>query len=295
MGRSLRLRRVLAFACLASLVFLTPAHAEQTTPLLWLNGDGPRSHDDHQALVVTASVAGRPCLMQLDTGLNSAVLWQETVRADEPQVTVDVEVLGLKISVGTSSRIAAHLQHCAPGGSVGSLGNAFFEDGSLTIDLKKMALRYQAGSVLSGNPAAEPMFYARWTEQGGHPLVELRQDGMLVGYGLLDTGSASFGFAPLSELEWNRLTASAPLVQTDHVRKFATWSWNRQHFCFETKPAVRLQAGRWAMADSPVDYCPELQFTPAVRLEGVVGLDAFSNAAITIDYHAGRWLARPAE
>lgn len=233
--------------------------------------------------------------MQLDTGLNSAVRWQESVGVDEPEVLVEVEVLGLRMSVGTSSSIAGHLRHCAPGGSVGSLGNAFFEGGSLTIDLKQMALRYQAGSALSANPAAEPMFYARWTEQGGHPLVELRKDGTLVGYGLLDTGSASFGFAPLSEQAWNRVTASAPLAQTDHVRKFSVSSWNRQHPCFETKPAVRLHAGHWAMGNSPVDYCPELGFTPPLRLEGVIGLDAFSNAVVTIDYPAGRWLARPAE
>lgn len=295
LGGSWRVRRALALAWLAGSVLQAPAEAHRTAPLAWSNGDGPRSHDDHQALVVTANVAVRSCLMQLDTGLNSAVVWQEPDSLKEAQVMVDVEFLGLRRSVGTSQRVAGHLQHCAPGTSIGSFGNAFFDGGSLTIDLKKMALHYQAGSALASDPAAEPMFYARWTAQGGHPLVEVRQDGVLMGYGLLDTGSASFGFAPLSEVVWNRLTASAPLARTDRVRIFSVSSWNRQHACFETAPAASLQVGHWAMRSSPVDYCPELGFTPPLRLEGVVGLEAFSNAVVTIDYPAGRWLARPAQ
>ena len=293
---SSRVRRALAITWLASVVLQLPntAQAQATAPLVWLNGDGPRSHEDHLALAVTAKVAGRSCFMQLDTGFNSAVRWQETESEEDPQVVVNVEFLGLAIDVGTSAKVAGHLQHCAPGGSVGTLGNAFFESGSLTIDLKNMALRYQAGSALAGDPTAEPMFYARWTPQGGHPLVEVRQDGVLLGYGLLDTGSASFGFAPLSESQWSRLTGSAPLAQTGHVRMFMVSSWNRQHACFETAPTGKLQAGHWAMGNSPVDYCPELGFTPPMRLEGVIGLDAFPDAVITVDYPAGRWLARPA-
>lgn len=232
--------------------------------------------------------------MQLDTGFNAAVRWQEPDPVNEPLVMVNVQLVGRSIDVATSPKIAAHLQHCAPGGSVGTFGNAFFEQGSLTIDLKRKVLRYATGPELAGDPAAQPMRYARWSPQGGHTLVEIRRAGKRSGYALLDSGSASLGFVPMTRSQWNRLTSSAPLAESARVRTFRVSTWNRQHTCFETSPTVRLQAGSWSLAHASVDYCPELGFTPPEKLEGIVGMTSFQDAVITIDYVSRRWLARTA-
>ena len=229
--------------------------------------------------------------MQLDTGLNEAVRWQEASAARERMVMVKVSIAGLSTSIATPRTMARHLRDCGPDAPIGSLGNALFEHGSLTLDLTQMQLRYERGSVLAADAAAEPMHYARWTAQGGHPLVEIRQDSELLGYGLLDTGSASIGFAPLSQAQWDRLTSSAPLAKSKDVRTFPISSWGRQHTCFDTAPTTRLQAGHWQLKTS-VTYCPELGFNPPQKIEGIVGLGAFPGAAITIDYPGERWLAR---
>jgi hypothetical protein len=160
--------------------------------------------------------------------------------------------------------------------------------------LKTPQLRYTPGSSLAGRPKAQPMFYARWTRQGGHPLVELREDGELTGYVLLDTGSAPFGFAPLSKSGWDRVTSSLPLVASKDVHAIPVSSWGRPHTCYEASSAVHLQAGMWPLINSPVTYCPELGFDPLVKIEGVVGLAAFTDAVVTIDYPSGRWLVERA-
>ncbi len=266
------------------------AQAQGTAPLFWLAGSGPTGPQAHFVLTVSAKVQGRSCKMQLDTGLNEAVRWQEVNPGAEGMARVKVSIAGLSTSIATPRTIARHLRDCGPDAPVGSLGNALFEHGSLTLDLAKMQLRYQRGSVLAADAAAEPMHYVRWTAQGGHPLVEIRQDSALVGDGLLDTGSASFGFAPLSQPQWDRVTSSAPLAESKDVRTFPISSWGRQHTCFDTAPTARLQAGHWDLKTS-VTYCPELGFNPPQKLEGIVGLAAFSGAVITIDYRGERWRA----
>jgi len=287
-------RQVLAAAVMC---FVTPdiVRAQATAPLIWVTGE-PTSEGDNKrmALAVTAQVAGRPCRMQLDTGFNDAVRWQMPAADRDQLVSVKVEFAGISLSVGTSAAVARQLTRCEPGDSVGTLGNAFFDGGTLRLDLKTPQLGYTPGSSLAEHPEAQPMFYARWTRQGGHPLVELREDGKLTGYALLDTGSAPVGFAPLSKSAWDRVTSSMPLAATKDVSPFLVSSWGRPHTCYKASSAVRLQAGRWTLMDSPVSYCPDLGFATPVKVEGVIGLAAFADAVVTIDYPSGRWLAERA-
>ncbi len=266
------------------------ADAERSAPLTWIGGDYSGEYNIRVALAVTARVAGRACQLQLDTGANDAVIFPGDPASLVKPVMVPVELLGISVSVPTSSEVAAKLRQCRQGETVGTLGNAFFEAGSLTLDLKASKRSYSPRPALAGDALGQPMFYARWTPHGGHPLVELRRDGALKGYVLLDTGSAASGFTPWSRAQWDAVTASAQLTDTNAVHEFEVPSWGRTLKCYATRASAPLQAGSWPLRTLLVTYCPELAFNPPVKVEGLVGLRGFGEAVITIDYLSGRWL-----
>jgi len=53
-----------------------------------LNGDVPHGRNGHLALVATAKIDGRSCLMQIDTGVNEAVRWQQVDSERVASVTI---------------------------------------------------------------------------------------------------------------------------------------------------------------------------------------------------------------
>ena len=280
---------------LATAAFILPsiADAQRSAPLTWIAGSYSGEYNQRVALAVTARVAGRACQLQLDTGANDAVIFSDGPASLDNPVLVPVEFLGISVPVPTSTEVAAKLHECRQGETIGTLGNAFFESGSLTLDLKASKLSYTPGPVLADDVRGQPMFYARSTPHGGHPLVELRRDGMLQGYMLFDTGSAASGFTPLSRAQWDAVTESAPLAATNSVHEFAVRSWGRTLKCYATRGGAPLLAGSWPLGTPLVTYCPELDFVPPVKLEGLVGLRGFAEAVITIDYLSGRWLVAP--
>lgn len=278
----------------AVLVYPSIAAAQSSAPIIWIAADYAGEFNQRAMLAVTARVAGRACRLQLDTGVNDAVLLSNAPASGDNSVLRPVEFLGISMVVPTSAEVAERLHECQQGEMVGTLGNAFFESGSLTLDLKASVLIYTPGSTLAGDVRAQPMFYARWMPHGGHPLVELRRaGGALEGYVLLDTGSAASAFTATSRAQWDAVTGSAPLAVTTAVQEFAIPSWGRTLKCFATRSAAPMTVGRWPMGTPLVTYCPDLDFIPPLKLEGLVGLRGFTEAAITIDYVSGRWLVVP--
>ena len=275
------------------LVYPSIAAAQSSAPISWIAADYAGEFNQRAVLVVTARVAGRACRLQLDTGVNDAVLLLNAPASGDSSVPLPVEFLGISMVVPTSAKVAERLHECQHGEIVGTLGNAFFESGSLTLDLKASVLIYTPGPTLADDVRAQPMFYARWTPQGGHPLVELRRAGAMEGYVLLDTGSAASAFSALSRAQWDAVTGSAPLASTTAVQEFAIPSWGRTLKCFATRSAASMTVGNWPVGIPLVTYCPDLNFVPPVKVEGLVGLRGFSEAAITIDYMSGRWLVVP--
>lgn len=265
--------------------------AGASAPLIWIVADHAGEPAQRVALAVIAQVAGRPCELQLDTGLDEAVRWHAPTTSQDNRVTVPVRFAGILADVQTPAEIAHALRECKPDEIVGSLGNAFFDAGSLTLDLKTSQLRYTEGAALSAVPSAQPMRYARWGKHGGHTLVELRKDAVLQGWALLDTGSAAFGIATLSAAQWDAATSHAPLAATPGVREFQVSSWGRTHTCHVTRATASFRAGDWPLGQLPVSWCPDLGFTPPEKLEGVLGLRGFAGTVMTLDYVSGRWLA----
>lgn len=288
-------RVTLAIASAATLLAPPVATAVQV-PIAWQLGDFAGRPNQRIALTVGAKIDGHACPMQVDTGSNAAVRWRDNAGAGAGRKTVDVtvEFAGLRATVPTPPDKARQLARCGAGTPAGSLGNAFFDGGSLTIDLKTSRLRYAAGGVLAARLDAQPMFYARWTPQGGYPLVEIRKSGTLHGYAMVDTGGTAFGFMPAGKEQWDAATAGAPLRATDKVGSFTFPIGGRSLGCFVAPSAVTLQAGTWTLASPLVSYCPTLDVPVPLKLEGTLGLRGFGDSVITLDYVSGRWLVEKA-
>ena len=269
-----------------------PAHAQSAID--WQLGDFAGQHGQRVALTVKALVDGHACTMQVDTGLDDAVAWHGDPAPARKPVDVAVEFAGVRVTVPTPADHARQLADCARGAVVGSLGNAFFDGGTLAIDLKTSHLRYAPGGRLAARLDAQPMFYARWGATGGHPLVEMRKSGALRGYALLDTGNAAVAFAATGKPQWDAATGGAPLQATATVTAFTASSSSRPLACFAAPSVGALQAGTWVLAAPLVTYCPSPDVASPLKLEGVVGLRSFGEAVVSIDYVSGRWLVEKA-
>lgn len=267
-------------------IALSFSAASRAEPAEWamLPFDGPTPQ--RAGLLVTAQIDGHPCQLQLDTGMNSAIAWHYYEQAKQPPVRVTVKFAGITRQVDAPADWAGTWDQCQ--GVVGSLGNAFFEQGTLNVDLGTPAVHYQAAARLADAADALPMIYARWSDEGGHPLVEVRMQGGGVGYGLLDTGTA-VGIGVLTAARWKRLTDDAPLKASDTVRMISMHAWGRNHDCYRAQGRQALQVGLHPIAVPDLLYCPTLGFKSPVHLDGVIGMRHFGDATLVLDYLSGRW------
>lgn len=273
-----------------------PARAEPES-FTWAMGDFAGQADVPVALLVGVTVGDRRCAMQLDTGMNGAVTWHgvaEPAPDLENRAPLSVAFAGINRSVSVTPAARKLVEQCAPGQAIASLGNAFFEDGTLTIDLGRREISFRPGSRLSANGAAQPFFYARWGDSGGHVLVEIGVEGQAKEYALLDSGSAAVGFGALSEVQWRRLTGSAPQAG-GRVRAFIVSAWGRAHDCFIAPGLSDLDVGSSLALRPTVTFCPTLGFHAPIQLAGVLGLRALAGQVLVIDYPARRWLSRRAD
>lgn len=272
-----------------------PPHASGAIPIAfhWADplGEGRRPH----ALLVQVRIDGRSCHMQLDTGANSAVIWGRgvVIPADEVRGTVTVQAGPLAREVPVSDALRAALAQCPDDDSVGTLGNAFFEQGSLRLDLSTPALHYTAGSALLDDPQALPMRYARWGAEGGHSLVQLHTPHGERGWTLLDTGAFATQLAVFTREAWDSATEHAPLTASLRVTELKVPAWGQAHLCFRAAPSAHWTIdGRSPQALS-VLYCPSHPFVAPEALLGVVGMAPFGTDTLVIDYVAQRWCVLP--
>lgn len=168
----------LMFACL-----LPPAHATDWHPFHWHMGSVQGGPVERLAIVLPITVDGIACNAQLDTGANGAVIWRApaganavaTPAAAQPRKVL-VEFAGVRSYASAEPAILAQLTgDSCKNGVVATLGNAFFEQGTLTLDLGGARVAYAPQALLANDAGAQPLFYARWTGTGGHTLVEVAQ------------------------------------------------------------------------------------------------------------------------
>jgi hypothetical protein len=279
-------------ALLSGCVATAAAAVPEWHPFTWhvdsFAGDPP----ERLALFLPATIDGAPCLVQLDTGANGAFIWAGQAAPGEqlPAKSVTIELAGMRRQVQAD---AANLRYVNPQvcplRAVATVGNAFFDQGTLTLDLGNARFAYAQRALLANDPAAHPLFYARWTGTGGHPLVELQLPGAEPGYALLDTGAVRFGLAATNAQEWAVLTGGAPLAAGGRVRQFSLHSWGKEVQCFETAVARQLVVAGTALDQTRASYCVDQGFQAPVRLVGVLGLKPLGDRIVTLDYLSRRW------
>jgi hypothetical protein len=266
--------------------------AADGVPFDWANGAFAGQQDVRVALLLPAELNGKPCVLQLDTGMPDAVRWHvadASPRAVPHTMTLSFAGMSRRVHVPDAVSVPLDAEgRCA--GTSGSIGNAFFEHGTLTLDLGRARATFNAGSDLAHHAGAQPMAYRRGQPHGDHPLVAVRGTDGEMRQGLLDTGSSAIGLGALTAADWSALTGSAPLAPTDRVGTFTVHSWGRTLTCFRTAAAGNVSIGVAPARPIQVTYCPDLAFKPEQPLIGVIGLQPFGNATITLDYVAGRWL-----
>lgn len=245
------------------------------------------------ALILPIKVNGISCTAQLDTGAPGKVIW-----TDKAQSVQEEELIDVKVEVGSVvMKVQAHPLNIAriqePRCSfIAVLGNGFFENGSLYLDMKRRQFSFSHHAVLAKRRNAQPLIYPQWKEgAAGHLLVEVRNASGKLDYALLDTGSTAFGFVATSLKEWNDLTGKLPMEKSGSVVAFTVPSWGQQVNCFKTRIKKKVTiASMLSLKEYEVSHCALNNFKSPQKLLGILGLKHLSESAITLDYVSRRWM-----
>ncbi|USX29337.1 hypothetical protein NHH73_14055 [Oxalobacteraceae bacterium OTU3CINTB1] len=284
------------FAVLLACSLPCAAHAADWHPFRWYMasiGGGPV---ERVAMLLPVKVNGVDCRVQLDTAVGQELIWTRQSPAVQPQQPAAsaqpalIELAGIRKSVSAQAANLEPLtaENCSAG-TIATVGSAFFEHGTLTLDLGRARFAFAASARLADEPAARPFRYTRLAEGGGPPLVELKRPGGKTGYAVLDTGSARFDLAALTRQQWDDLSGGLPPEAGPKVRAFSVPSWGRQLPCYETMLDGGFEVGGASVPQANVSYCIDEGFRPPADTLGVLGMRPFGDRVITLDFLSQRW------
>jgi hypothetical protein len=288
---------VLAMACCIGGAALGPAPAAFAAepdwqPFGWGEAEVvPGAGKVKAGIVLPITVDGVACWGQLDTGAPGGVIWTRPAGTGPADVTVTVDIAGQRRTTQASSAQLVGLRggNCKAE-AIATIGNAFFENGTLALDLKDGRFRFTAASLLGDDPRALPFDYAHWSGgEGGHIVVKVGLPDGQSADAMLDTGAASFGLTTLAPADWDRLTNGTPLRAGPTVQSFSANSWGERITCFTTAAPGTLDIGPGLpVPHFSVAYCAK-PFRPGQTLVGVLGLRHLNERVVTLDYQARRW------
>jgi hypothetical protein len=242
-------------------------------------------------VILPIKIDGVECYGQLDTAAPNTLIWHQQAATEKPLREFDIEVAGRHRSVKGSSAQLDILRGCRQG-LIATIGNAFFEDGTLTLDLKNARFSFAPGSMLDKEPMSHPFAFPRWTgNEGGHIVIRLGLPNGQQGDVLFDTGAASFGLSALTENDWRTMTGNVPLRATATVRAYSVNSWGKQIQCYDTTLPGNIQiVPGVSIANPRIAYCALESFKPGQTLVALLGLRDLSDRVVTLDYPARRWM-----
>jgi len=245
------------------------------------------------ALLLRARIDAVECHVQLDTGAGEAVMWHSKagagVLARPRRVTVRIGDVEKEIDADAANLATLGDERCA--GVAATVGNGFFDHGTLTIDLAGDRFAFVPGSGLAARADARPMRYLR-SGGAGLPLVEVVLDNGRRGQALLDTGAARFGLVATSAAQWSELSGGLALTDASAVRSFNATNAkdSAPSRCFDTLVAGRMSVGGRQVRQTMVSYCQGKDFHLDEPIIGVLGLLPLAGHRIVLDYVAQRWL-----
>lgn len=244
--------------------------------------------DERVALLLRARIDGRKCWLQLDTGVPDEVLWHG-LAAPGPDTDVRLTIGDIEKAVRIPTASIAQLQQgeCV----VGTVGNRFFERGTLSLDFGASRFAFTPGAMLAADKAAQPMSYRPDSPDGRYPLLPVTLFDGTRGHLLLDTGSARFGVVATSLAQWGVLTGGRALSDTATVRSYDVSNAMDPAplRCHETRIDGTIALGGRKLAPGLVSYCEGKELRLPVPLAGVLGLRALAGHRITLDYVSQRW------
>lgn len=278
------------FSRLACLAFALPSVAlgqPEVHPLQFVIGDFANERQVPVALLTNLRIDGRPCSVQIDTGVGRAFTVHQP--SDGPATSsIDVELGSLKVTYPTPESTKRRLAECRLGEPVASLGNAFFDQRTVVLDFAARSLSVHEAATLQDDPRAQPFRYAKWWGQdGGVILVQVLGTRQLASEAMLDTGALRVDLGVLDPATWDALADSASSVST----AFSVPSWGRQLQCSKIAARWPLMVSTLQAAKPMLTHCPGLGFKPAEPILAILGMRQFLNSGVVIDFQSLRWRA----
>ncbi|HYD62324.1 MAG TPA: hypothetical protein VEC35_18320 [Noviherbaspirillum sp.] len=243
------------------------------------------------ALLLRAKINDVDCRVQLDTGAAATIIWRHRDSDQQPAMAVQARVrigdIEQVLQAKTSQLVS--LRHPDCHGVAATVGNGFFEHGTLHLDLGSQRFAFTPGAALARHPAAHSMLYLPATQGGGHPLIMAKLANGAQGYVLLDTGSMRFGLAATDPQQWRQLTAG---LQGAPRRSFSIRNASEAGAltCEELETQAPMAIGGQTVRQELVTYCSGKQFQLAQPILGVLGLRPLGRRMVIIDYVSRRWL-----
>ncbi|NYE63036.1 hypothetical protein FHW58_004258 [Duganella sp. 1224] len=270
-------RRVAGLLC-AALLTAPVARAADWVAFRWT---GPHAFP-HAAVLLPARVDGMDCYVQLDTGANGRFIPAGRADAtDTPAREVTVSVAGHSVKASVPQVLLVALSSDGHR-RAGTVGNGFFENGTLTLDLRHARVSYSDDALLRDDSDAAPITYVRhegW--EGGHITVPITLPGEPQQQALFDTGAALFTFAPLRQSLYEALRSA-------ESRPLTASSWGEDIGCDISPLTTPLRVSQYTLDSGVLGHCRKA-VDIGVPIAGIVGLGGFADRTITIDYPSRKW------
>nr|WP_315397937.1 hypothetical protein [uncultured Duganella sp.] len=260
-------------------------------PFHWVMGSLNGGPPERLGLVLPVTVDGVACTVQLDTGANGDWSWRQRDAQPAGEHRAEIALAGLRRSIPASAANLAQLKQADCGGApIAIVGNALFENGTLTLDLGRARYAYAPEALLAGVRDAQPLLYLSWAQGGGHIVVEVRRPGGRVGYAMLDTGAARFGLVATNAEEWRALAAGAARPKAGDPGAITfTGPKGEPVSCGDVQLKDGLAVGGKTLPTVRASYCDGHSFQAPLRLVGGLGMAPLGDRTIVLDYLSRRW------
>jgi hypothetical protein len=300
MNRLFRIRLAL-LAC--GLLFQVPAFA-QWYPFDW--AEMPGFSNRRGAISLPVELDGIECHMQLDTASPNSILYRDALPAKlSPEPGSErLAIAQFRIGAERSARSFDLIYAPRPGGQptgcgdvVGTIGSDYLVGASLTLDLPGARFQIRRG------PAPEPKGGVAGAHVLAMELLEVPRIGVSPAINatlangeavklLFDTGSAPIEIQVFVEDNWLKLVGVQTLAD---VKPNAVPRWGAWMSCYNAPTREAVSYGGLVLKPGAIaTLCVDPRDVPKPSwLYGVIGLAAFANDRITLDYAAGKLIVEP--